>query len=72
MQAPHPPFEVDQTYRKPYKNIIKHADRKTVAGMISCMDEAIGNVVDALKETGLYDDSVILFSSGKFMIAMFV
>ena len=39
-------------------------NRRTIAGMISCMDEAIGNITKALKDSGLYDKSVILFSSG--------
>lgn len=31
--------------------------------MLVAMDEAIGSVITHLKQTGLYDDTVILFSS---------
>ncbi len=33
--------------------------------MVSCMDEAIANVTEALKKHGLWEDTVLVFSSGE-------
>ena len=38
-------------------------DRRALLGMITAMDEIIGNLVNALKNSGMYDNSVIIFSS---------
>ena len=67
MQAPHAPLEVDATYKRKYRldSLTGKGNRKTILGMIHCMDEAIGNITEALIDTGLYNDSVIIFSSGK-------
>ncbi len=66
MQAPHSPLEVDDTYKARYRGKIQNAkNRKILAGMISAMDDAIGNIVQSLRDEGLYDNSIILFSSGK-------
>ena len=32
-------------------------------GMLSCLDEGIGNVTRALKEAGMYNDTLIIFST---------
>ena len=65
MQAPHAPLQVDNKYMQLYRGIdMGNKNRRTIAGMISCMDEAIGDITEALNDYGLYNDSVILFSSG--------
>ena len=65
-QAVHAPLQVPDRYMDPYKNIADKT-RRTYAGMVSCMDEGIGNVTRALKEAGLYDNTIIIFSTGKEM-----
>ena len=58
-------MQVPERYKKPYEPQIVDDTRRTLAGMITCLDEAIGNVTQTLKETGLYDDTIIIFISGK-------
>lgn len=61
-QAPHAPLQVPKRFLKIYKNI-KDRNRRVYAAMVSCMDEAVGNVTRALKERGLWKDTVLIFSS---------
>ena len=37
--------------------------QKIFAGMVTALDEAIGQVVDGLKESGLWDNTLIFFSN---------
>ncbi len=59
--AVHSPYQVPDSYRKPYANLSKN--RQTMAALLSSVDEAIGQVVAALKKKGLLDRTLILFSS---------
>ena len=34
-------------------------------GMVSCMDEDIGNIIQVLHDNVLWSDTIIVFSSGK-------
>ena len=61
-QAPHAPLQVPKRFLKMYKNIKDH-NRRVYAAMVSCMDEAVGHVTRALKERGLWEDTVLIFSS---------
>ena len=38
-------------------------ERRLFSAMVTGLDIAIGRVVEALREKGLYDNSIILFSS---------
>ncbi len=38
------------------------------SAMITCMDEGIGDITDALKENGLWDNTIIIFTSGNLFI----
>ncbi len=59
--AVHGPYQVPDEYLKPYANLT--GQRRTYAGMVAAMDEAIGQVVAALKEKGILDNTLIAFSS---------
>lgn len=59
--AVHSPHQVPDEYLKPYANLT--GIRRTYAGMVAAMDEAIGQVVAALKEKGILDNTLIIFSS---------
>jgi arylsulfatase A-like enzyme len=59
--AVHGPFQVPDEYLKPYGKLT--GVRRTYAGMLAAMDEAIGQVIAAFKEKGLLENTLILFSS---------
>ena len=61
-QAVHSPLEVPEQYTAQYKDI-KNSARRTYAGMVSCMDEGIGNITRALQNRGLWEDTVLFFST---------
>ncbi|XP_071476447.1 arylsulfatase B-like [Diadema antillarum] len=61
-QAVHEPLEVPQSYKIPYAHV-ESERRRTYAGMVSCMDEGIGNITKALRHSGLYNNTVIIFST---------
>ncbi|XP_033097319.1 arylsulfatase I-like [Anneissia japonica] len=64
LQAVHTPLQVPSDYTLPYVDTIKNKNRRVYAGMVTCMDEAIGNITGAIKANGdMYDNTVIIFSS---------
>ena len=60
--APHTPYQAPQEYIDRYKNI-EDPTRRTYAGMITCLDDEIGRVVDALEKKKLRDNTLIIFHS---------
>ena len=61
-QSPHSPIQVPEMYESMYSNITNEGRRKYL-GMVSALDDAIGSVVDSLKENGLFDETVIIFTA---------
>ena len=59
--AVHAPHQVPARYTEPYVNLT--GDRRTYAGMVAAMDEAIGQIVGALEKKGLRENTLIVFSS---------
>ncbi|XP_053391739.1 arylsulfatase J-like [Mercenaria mercenaria] len=63
-QAVHSPLQVPKRYVDLNKNINKRMKiRRQYAGMVTCMDESVGNVVDAMKERGLWDNTLLIFTT---------
>ena len=60
-QAVHAPLEVPDSYLSPFSNL--HGERRTYAGMAVAMDEAIDQVLAALDEQHLRENTLIVFSS---------
>lgn len=59
--AVHGPFQVPDSYGAPYPNL--KGIRRTYAGMVAAMDEAIGQVLSALDDKKIRDNTLIIFSS---------
>lgn len=38
-------------------------ERRTYAAMVASLDESIGNITNALKTAGMFDNSVIVFTT---------
>ena len=60
--APHVPLEAKEDDMQVF-NDIKDKDRRTYAGMVYAVDRGIGNIVKALKETGQFENTLIVFFS---------
>jgi arylsulfatase A-like enzyme len=60
--APHTPYQAPQDYIDRYKDIADEL-RRTYAAMITCMDEQIGRVVDALDRKAMRENTLIIFHS---------
>ena len=69
--AVHDPMQVPERYQKPYESLDIDDNRRILLGMTTCMDEAINNITQTLRETGLYEDTVIIFMSGKYKVKEF-
>ncbi|XP_038133704.1 arylsulfatase J [Cyprinodon tularosa] len=61
-QAVHSPLQVPARYVERYKGI-PNPHRRKYAAMVSCLDEAIHNLTQALKHYGYYDNTVIVYST---------
>ena len=61
-QSVHEPFEVPDEYVEMYANV-NDKSRSTYLGMVTAMDDAVGNITQALKDHGLYDNSIIIWFS---------
>ena len=57
----HAPHQVPESYKAPYANLPE--PRRTIAGMLSAVDEAIGQITAALEAKGLRQNTLIIFSS---------
>lgn len=60
--APHSPFHAPKEYLAKYANL-PNKNRQAIAAMVDCMDAAIGQVLTALENRGMRENSLILFAS---------
>jgi arylsulfatase A-like enzyme len=59
--AVHSPFQSPEKYTEPYASL--KGQRRTMAGMLAALDEAVGQVVAAVEEKGLRENTLFIFSS---------
>ena len=68
----HWPLEAPKAYIDRFANCTAgNAGRQSVLAMVAVMDEAIGNLTSALKAKGIYDDTLLIFSTDVSSIAFF-
>jgi len=60
--AVHSPFQAPESYIDMYKHI-KAKNRRIYAGMVTCMDDAIGRIISALDKRGMRRNTLIIFCS---------
>ncbi|KAK6188808.1 hypothetical protein SNE40_004909 [Patella caerulea] len=61
-QSVHYPIQVPDKYADMYPHI-GNEGRKKFSGMVTAMDEGIGNITRALQDKGMLDDTIILFTT---------
>lgn len=67
--APHDPFQVPDAYLAPYAHLDDAPDDgkpsrlQLLAGMITCLDDAIGRILQALDESGAGRNTLVWFMS---------
>jgi arylsulfatase A-like enzyme len=61
--AVHYPWDVPQPYIDRVQGLDTHDERKLFAGMTLCMDDGVGDVMDALKKKGVEDNTLVIFMS---------
>lgn len=57
----HAPLQVPEKYLEPYRHLT--GNRRTYAGMLAAVDEAIGRITAALRESGQLENTLIVFSA---------
>ncbi|BFZ22838.1 hypothetical protein BsWGS_25876 [Bradybaena similaris] len=62
LQSVHTPLQVPQKYVDMYADI-DYENRRNLSGMVTAMDDAVGRVVAALKDKGIYDNTLIFFTA---------
>lgn len=59
--AVHAPHQVPERYKAPYMHLKE--PRRTYAGMLAVLDEAVGQITEAIDRKGMRQDTLFLFSS---------
>ena len=61
-QNVHSPLQVPEKYEKPFSKV-KNKARRTLSGMVLALDEAVGNISEALKTSGKLSNTLIVFTT---------
>jgi len=57
----HAPLQVPDSYLQPYSAL--KGNRRTYAGMLAAVDAAIGRITTALRDAGMLDNTLVLFTA---------
>jgi len=60
-QDVHAPIMVPKEYEDMYPNV-KNESRRILSGMVTAMDDAVGQIVEALEQTKMLDKTIIVFT----------
>jgi arylsulfatase A-like enzyme len=60
--APHTPFQVPREYYDRFDHVTDK-NKRVYYGMIAALDDAVGTITDSVRELGLLDNTIILFTS---------
>jgi arylsulfatase A-like enzyme len=60
--APHAPYQAPDAYLEKYAHLADET-RRAYAGQITCMDDEIGKVIEALEQRGMRDNTLVVFHS---------
>jgi arylsulfatase A-like enzyme len=60
--APHAPYQAPKEYEDRYPNI-QDPTRRTYAGMVTALDDSIARVMAALKQKGMLENTIVVFTS---------
>ena len=62
--APHWPLQCPEKYVRQFKETGRFSDAvSTIYGMINCMDQGVGQILDALSAAGITEDTIVVFTS---------
>lgn len=61
--APHAPYQAPKADIEAYRDIFDDETHRKYAGMITNLDRQVGRVVSALEESGMRDNTIIIFTS---------
>jgi arylsulfatase A-like enzyme len=59
--APHSPFNVADSYSRPYRDLGLPENLARFYGMITCIDENVGRLLARIKELGLEEKTLVVF-----------
>ena len=63
MQAPHTPLQVPEIYTKSKKCSQYTKQRQLYCGMVLAVDEAVGEIVEALKAKNMWQNTLFIVST---------
>lgn len=61
-KSPHGPLQVPERYYHQFRHL-KSRSRKIYCGMVLALDEAVGNVTQALRRTGMMKNTLLIFTT---------
>jgi arylsulfatase A-like enzyme len=64
--AVHDPLEVPSEYSSRFEGTIQDESRRVLAGMIANLDEGVANITAALRERGMWEQTITIVTTDKY------